>query len=40
MPASGNLILIIARTAHLTVEQVLSGKLNVAGRCPTCGRST
>jgi hypothetical protein len=38
--ASASLILVIARAANLTVEQVLSGKLDVAGRCPTCGRST
>jgi hypothetical protein len=40
MPASGNLILIVARVAGMTVERVLCGKLDVAGRCPTCGRST
>jgi hypothetical protein len=35
---SGDIIILAARAARMTVEQVLSGKLDVAGRCPTCGR--
>jgi hypothetical protein len=40
MRASGDLIILAARAARMTVEQVLSGKLDVAGRCPTCGRGS
>ena len=35
---SPGVLLLAARVARMTVEQVLSGKLDVAGRCPTCGR--
>lgn len=31
------LALVVARTAGMSVEAVLSGTLNAAGRCETCG---
>jgi hypothetical protein len=37
---SPGILLRAARIAGLPVERVLSGKLDLAGRCPTCGRST
>jgi hypothetical protein len=37
---SPGILLQAARIAGLPVERVLSDKLDLAGRCPTCGRST
>lgn len=37
---SPGVLLRAARAAGMPVEQVLSGKPTLAGRCPTCGRST
>lgn len=35
--ASGTLAIRVAKAAGTSVEAVLTGALNAAGRCPTCG---
>jgi len=37
-PASPGVALAVARALRIPVERVLSGKLEAAGKCPTCGR--
>ena len=36
-PLSGTFAIRLAAAAGISVEAVLTGKLNAAGRCPTCG---
>lgn len=36
---SAAMVLLAARAGGTTVEQILSGKIAPAGRCPTCGRA-